>query len=441
MTGNEFAHRLVDAGLDPAEALAKASLYDRAANALSDPRGASNAWWVPGRLELFGKHTDYAGGRTLVAAVPRGFVFASTPRTDDTIVVTDAGNGEQVCLAREGAALSGWRRYAAVVAGRLSRNFPGSSRGLTIAFASDLPRASGMSSSSALVVGIATALIERWELSSSETWQREIRSLGDLASYLACVENGATFGQLAGDAGVGTHGGSEDHVAMLLGLPSHFSAYAFAPLRHLRNVRLPSDWAVVVASSGVSAEKTGGAQAPYNHLAEGAGVLLRLWNESEAVCDSLGAVLASSRTAPDRLRELVDASAVTGFPVEHLQRRLRHFQEEDAAVLEAARALDEADGAAIGEISRQSQWNAEHLLRQQVPQTSALAKDAQTCGAYAACSFGAGFGGSVWALVERTTAQRFASEWLARYVRQHGAVRVAAFIATPGPAVTPIRVS
>ena len=40
---------------------------------------ARHAWWVPGRLEVFGKHTDYAGGRTLVCAVPRGLAVAREP--------------------------------------------------------------------------------------------------------------------------------------------------------------------------------------------------------------------------------------------------------------------------------------------------------------------------------------------------------------------------
>ncbi|MGV2448389.1 UNVERIFIED_CONTAM: galactokinase family protein, partial [Bacillus sp. ATCC 13368] len=30
------------------------------------------SWFVPGRLEVFGKHTDYAGGHSIVAAVDRG---------------------------------------------------------------------------------------------------------------------------------------------------------------------------------------------------------------------------------------------------------------------------------------------------------------------------------------------------------------------------------
>ena len=30
-----------------------------------------SAWFVPGRIEVLGKHTDYAGGSVLVGAVDR----------------------------------------------------------------------------------------------------------------------------------------------------------------------------------------------------------------------------------------------------------------------------------------------------------------------------------------------------------------------------------
>lgn len=439
MTGDEFADRLVHEGLDPVEGAAKGALHDLAVGALPPDDSATQAWWVPGRLEVFGKHTDYAGGRTLISAVPRGFVFASTPRADDAVVVIDAANREQVRLGTERVPLSGWYRYADVVVARLLRDFPGNGGGLTIAFASDLPRASGMSSSSALVVGIATALIERWGLPARESWQRDIEGRCDLAAYLACVENGSAFRSFAGDSGVGTHGGSEDHIAMLLGVPGQFSAYAFAPARHLRDVPLPSQWSVVVASSGVSAEKTGGAQGAYNELADAAGLLLRLWNESEAPADSLAAALESSDAAADRLEQLVERNSMPGWPVEHLLRRLSHFQQEDACVLAAARAFDSGDAVALGELARQSQSNAEHLLRQQVPETSFLAAAARSCGALAACSFGAGFGGSVWAVVQRADASPFASEWLAQYRRSYDAPRSVAFVAPPGPPVTVIR--
>lgn len=441
MTGSQFAERLLDRGLDPAERLAKTRLYDLtvAALAAAGAGDVSYACWVPGRLELFGKHTDYAGGRTLVAAVPKGFAFVATPRQDDEIVVMDAANGEQVSLRHEGPSFSGWRHYVDVVAARLSRNFPGSAGGVTIAFASDLPRASGMSSSSALVVGISSALIDRWGLPARDEWLGNIRGPYDLASYLACVENGSAFGTLAGDAGVGTHGGSEDHVAMLLGVAGCFSAYAFTPVRHLQDVRVPGDWSVVIASSGVSAEKTGGAQSAYNHLADGSRVLLLIWNEHEPPAGSLGVALASSPSAGRRLTELVERSSVAGWSAESLRRRLAHFQAEDACVQAAVRAIEEVDVAAVGEISWMSQRNAEQWLRQQVPETSALVEEARSCGAFAACSFGAGFGGSVWALAEHENADRFAADWLARYRRRYSSPAAVAFIAAPGPPVMEFR--
>src|SRR5271157_2205508 len=35
--------------------------------------------FVPGRIEVFGRHTDYAGGRSIVCSIDRGFLFAAAP--------------------------------------------------------------------------------------------------------------------------------------------------------------------------------------------------------------------------------------------------------------------------------------------------------------------------------------------------------------------------
>ena len=74
-----LAASLVEQGLDPAADAGKASLFDLVLRAFRDLAGApaAHAWWVPGRLEVFGKHTDYAGGRTLVCTVPTGFAVAA----------------------------------------------------------------------------------------------------------------------------------------------------------------------------------------------------------------------------------------------------------------------------------------------------------------------------------------------------------------------------
>ena len=73
--------------------------------------------------------------------------------------------------------------------------------------------------------------------------------------------------------------------------------------------------------------------------------------------------------------------------------------------------------SSFGAVSADSQLLAEALLGNQVPETVALAASARQLGAAAASAFGAGFGGSVWALVPRADAEGFAAAWLERYTR------------------------
>src|SRR5687767_13182291 len=134
-------------------------------------------WFVPGRLEVFGKHTDYAGGRSLVAAVPRGMTVCAVPTNDRSIVVEDVITGQRALFSVRGEAnVVGWRRYVSTVIGRLARNFPEANLAVRIEISSNLPRAAGISSSSALVVGIAEALIARGAIEQTERWKEAIRS-------------------------------------------------------------------------------------------------------------------------------------------------------------------------------------------------------------------------------------------------------------------------
>ncbi len=155
---------------------------------------------MPGRIEVFGKHTDYAGGRSLVAAVPRGFAVAAAPRGDGLVTARDVrwASAMEVDSRIRPRPFHGWSNYVAVVARRLARNFPGAALGADVTFMSDLPRAAGVSSSSALVVGIALALIRRAALETRPEWRAAIQDPLDLAGYLGAVENGLTFRTLAG---------------------------------------------------------------------------------------------------------------------------------------------------------------------------------------------------------------------------------------------------
>lgn len=440
MTSASLTAQLENHGLDPAERTAKAALYESVLTTIAgvSSKEPDSILWIPGRLEVFGTHTDYAGGRTLIAAVPRGFAFAAAARPGGEIHITDARHGDRVTIRQSDSASSfaGWRRYCAVVVERLVRNFPGAALGAEVVFASDLPRASGMSSSSALIVGLATVLGRIAGLHRRPEWKAAIRTRLDEAAYYACLESGMMFGALDGDNGVGTHGGSEDHVAMLCARAGHLAAYQFVPARELDRVEVPDGWSVVVMSSGVASEKGGAAQAGYNALASSAAVLLGLWNQAEAPAASLGAALGSRPDALARLEAMVRAAAVPGWNESALERRLRHFVREDARVPVAVAALRHADRAQFGALTLESQRDAETLLGNQVPATTRLASLARECGAFAARSFGAGFGGSVWALVDRDDAPAFARRWHAAYREEQPEANAVAFIAPPGPPLT-----
>jgi galactokinase len=185
---------------------------------------------------------------------------------------------------------------------------------------------------------------------------------------------------------------------------------------------MPQGWRFVLAPSVIQSAKTGNAQGAYNNLARGAEVLLELWNASQPPAVSLGAALGSGSV--ETLRDLVRGSSIAQWPADVLEKRLEHFIREDSRVPDAVDAFGAADIPRLSALADASQSEAESLLGNQVPETIALARSARELGAFAACSFGAGFGGSVWALVDRDAAA-FARRWHA-----------GAFVAKPGPPLT-----
>ena len=68
--------RLAALGLEAEAAAPRRRMLARRATALQNMQGASSdvlAFYVPGRVEVLGKHTDYGGGQSLLTAVERGF--------------------------------------------------------------------------------------------------------------------------------------------------------------------------------------------------------------------------------------------------------------------------------------------------------------------------------------------------------------------------------
>ena len=386
-------------------------------------------WFVPGRLEVFGKHTDYAGGHSLVGAVPRGITVTAEATDDGRVVAEDVGRASDVFESPIGPAsgarqTKGWHRYIAAVIERLARNFPDANLSTRIEFESTLPRAAGISSSSALVIAMAEALIARGKIDETERWQQAIRTTADRAAYFACIENGASYGPLEGDSGVGTHGGSEDHAAILTSRAGSLQQLVFSPLRSERSVRMPKGWTFVVASTGVASRKGSDVRDAYNRAAELVDWIVSAWR---------------ARHPDDErpLGELVrEASMKDLMLTADMQARLDHFIGEDARVLEAADAFARGDIERIGRLADASQRAATELLRNQLPETLELVADARREGAAAACGFGAGWGGSVWALIPADEADAFLERWLMAYEARHPQLSPEGFVSPPSDGLT-----
>ena len=88
-------------------------------------------WFVPGRVEVLGKHTDYAGGRSLICATDLGvtatvtdvlrpaggrFVSAVSDASPESVTLGD-GYGEPP--------VGHWGNYVATVVSRLEASDPG----------------------------------------------------------------------------------------------------------------------------------------------------------------------------------------------------------------------------------------------------------------------------------------------------------------------------
>jgi galactokinase len=397
-------------------------------------RHGARTWWAPGRVELLGKHVDYAGGRSLLSALDRGIAIVARPRQDDRVNLFDARTGHTFfgAVAADLEQTPGrWTDYPISVLRRLARDFPGATRGMDAAIASDLPSAAGLSSSSALVIATFLPLQAFNDLEARADWPCA-GARASLAGYLGAVENGRGFGATRPDFGVGTQGGSQDHLAILCSTARSLLQARFLPAAVERQVTFPAEWHLVVASSGIAASKGSAVRDRYNALANEAQGLLAAWQEAhDPTVVSLLDVLATQPGAEEELRRLV-----AGHPERPaLERRLAQFREETMELVPTAvRAAAGRDMAAFGRVITRSYVLGREALRNQVAATIHLAERAVELGAAGASPFGAGFGGSVYAVVAAGDADAFATAWREDYRQAFPAVAERAEFLAGAPA-------
>ena len=395
------------------------------------------AWRVPGRVEVLGKHTDYAGGSVLVGAVDRAITARARRVEGSPGSLTATTDGGDPVTLRAGVAPGlepgHWGRYLHTVLDRLTLNF-GKGAAAHVSISSDLPPASGMSSSSALVCATALALASLNGWDEDPRWIKAMPDRLSLAGYLAAVEGGRAWRDLPGTSGVGTRGGSEDHTGMLCGTRDRLLLAEFDPMRVERTISFPSQWALVVGVSGVLAHKTGAALEDYNRGPSTVQTVLARWNETTGRADAslTGAVrhLVGDATGEQAAGDPALKDLLRLCDPGYERQRIEQFLIESLVLVpEGARLIAAADPG-VGEVLERSQELADRGLCNQVPQTRLMVSLAREAGAIGASSFGAGWGGSVYALVRADEAEGFAAQWLRAYRDREQA---AVIVTRPGP--------
>ena len=334
------------------------------------------AYFVPGRVEVLGKHTDYAGGHSLLVAANRGFLcLGAANETGQIRMVEDDPTYGALEFAFDPALeppVGHWSNYPMTMAQRLATNFGGTMawRGVDLAFACDLPVGGGMSGSSAFMIMTFFALAGPNRLFENELYRHNVHDAVDLAMYLACCENGQTFRELAGGAGVGTFGGSEDHTEILNGKAGLFSIFQFCPTVHKADVVFPPDLALAIAYSGVKAEKTREAMAQYNLVSRRARLVVEHYNRHYGTSHTLLRDLITEQSGEEGNALIRRVEAALEGPQEAgedlgLPSRFRQFWAEDRHLIpDVARALIVDDLRLVGQLidrshhlSREMLWN------------------------------------------------------------------------------------
>jgi len=344
----------------------------------ADPTHLSRA---PGRVNLIGEHTDYNDLPVLPMALQREVRIALRPRADGRVRLHNLEPGFdpvtfEVGVAIEPGATGSWGNYVKAPAQELARRFA-ISRGFDGVTTSDLPIASGLSSSSALVNAVGLALTQINEL--------VIEPL-PLADLMADAEQYT-----------GTRGGGMDQAISLAAREGHAARIDFSPLR-LRHIPVPPDWRFVIAHSGVRAEKSGAAQVTYNRRRAECEEALEL--VSAQVKHKLNP-LNAGRGYPGLLTAVGAAEALdVGTTVLDgtLYQRFRHVITEAGRVRDAQDALMMAAPEVFGTLMDASHGSLRVDYDVSSPELDELVALAREGGAAGARLTGAGFGGCIVAL-------------------------------------------
>jgi galactokinase len=306
---------------------------------------------APGRVNLIGDHTDYAGGLALPCAIDLGITLRGVFDNELITLTSDALDGEVAFAIGDDFPIESvtptWGRYVAAVARESNAG-----RGFRAEMTSTLPVGSGLSSSAALEISVALAL-----------------------QFDGTPMRLAELGQRAEVRAVGVPCGLLDQLSIVFGKEHHALLIDFSDLS-IVEVPIPEELEIVVIHSGEER------QLATSH-----------YSERRRSCEAAAAIVG-----PLALASIDDLAGLD----DSLRKRARHVVSECERVRCAAEALRTNDVKLMGALMTQSHVSLRDDFEVSTPALDQLVAALEKIpGVYGARLTGAGFGGCVVALCER----------------------------------------
>ena len=340
-------------------------------------------WFAPGRVNLIGEHTDYNMGFVMPAALDMGCTIRSAPARRAVLHLSSAQYpGEMIfpleaipAMKRTGA----WCDYVLGVARELAAAGAGL-KPMRLEIDSSVPPGSGLSSSAALEVASALALLDGREmdkLALARLCQRAEREFVGMPCGIM-DQYASVFGQ--------------EHKAILLDCRSVTHEY----------VPIPEGVEIVVANTMVKHEL--GSSAYRQRVAE-CREALSFFPGRESLRD---VTLADLERASRQMPEIPLA-------------RARHVILENRRVQDFLAAARRNDLGAMGRLMVESHRSLQHDYEVSCEELDFMVDTALTLeGVYGSRMTGGGFGGCTVSLVDRGAVDRFRERLAAAYQEKYG---------------------
>jgi galactokinase len=360
---------------------------------------------APGRVNLIGEHTDYNDGFVLPAAIDLYTWTAITPRGGHTLRVYSENLGESSEIDLSASAPKSrdhWSDYVHGVALMLHRaGIP--VRGADLAIFSNVPSGAGLSSSAALEVSVASAL-----LAVSE----RTLPLAEIAKLCQSAEN--EF--------VGARVGIMDQFASCFGSADHAILLDCRSLGY-KLLPLPSGLSMVICNTMVKHGHSGG---EYNdrraQCEEGVRLLKKYFPAIKALRDVLPEQLESRRS------DLPDL----------IYRRCRHIVSENDRVLRTADAMQSGDLKTVGNCMAESHLSMKNDYEISCRELDIMVEIASRRGGVIGSRMtGGGFGGCTVNLVHTDSVEQFSKEIQSAYHQATG-MTPEIYVSAAGAGVTEI---